>query len=593
MDPAGTKPQTEVSVETLATMVEIAEEINSSLDLDVVLTRAAELTRRLVDYEIFSVLLLDEKTQQLHFRFAIGHRPEVVENWRVPLGQGITGVAAATGQPVRVGDVSQDPRYLNALDHVRSELAVPLIFKGECIGVLDIQSRELEYFTQEHQAILILLASRLAGAIENARLYEALSSQAETLLLLNEVSRETSAILDLDKLMQRAAELTKRVIDYQMFSIFLFDEKENVFRLKLSVKFGKNVYDKFQVRANEGIVGAAAMLRRPVIVPDVSQDPRYVTANVEARSELTVPMIHQNRVIGVVDLESPQLNYFNEEHAQALSILAANLAVSIENARLYQQVAKDEARMDRELQAARRIQGALLPQVPSQDYGLDLAARYISARELGGDLYDFVRYSAQQLGIAVGDVSGKGTAAALYGAVAIGSLRSLAPRKLQPAEMLHDLNQLVCERKIEGRFMTFCYATWHAGRRRLRLANAGQSQPLLFHHGSCDKIRATGFPLGIYEDVTYDEVAITLDPGDIIVFYSDGLVETLNEGCEEFGAERLAELIAAHASLSATELADTILEAIYRFALGAPAADDRTLVVARVRELPPQEDKAD
>ncbi|HEX9760091.1 MAG TPA: GAF domain-containing protein, partial [Candidatus Acidoferrales bacterium] len=126
MDPAGTKPQTEVSVETLATMVEIAEEINSSLDLDVVLTRAAELTRRLVDYEIFSVLLLDEKTRQLHFRFAIGHRPEVVENWRVPLGQGITGVAAATGQPVRVGDVSQDPRYLNALDHVRSELAVPL-----------------------------------------------------------------------------------------------------------------------------------------------------------------------------------------------------------------------------------------------------------------------------------------------------------------------------------------------------------------------------------------------------------------------------------------------------------------------------------
>lgn len=593
MDPAVAKPQPEFSAETLAILVEIAEEINSSLDLDVVLAHAAQLIKRLIDYEIFAVLLLDKSTRELYFRFDIGHRSEVTQHWRVPLGQGITGVAAATRQPVRVDDVTQDPRYLNALDAVQSELAVPLMYKGECIGVLDIQSRERNYFTAEHQAILMLLASRLAVAIENARLYEAVASQAQTLLLLNEVGRETSAILDLDKLMQRAAELTKRVIDYQMFSIFLFDEKENVFRLKLSVKFGKNVYDKFHVRANEGLVGAAAVLRRPVIVPDVSKDPRYVAANIEARSELTVPMIHQNRVIGVLDLESSQLNYFNEEHAQALSILAANLAVSIENARLYQQLAKDEARMERELQAARRIQGALLPGVPSQDFGLDLAARYISARELGGDLYDFVRYSPQQLGIALGDVSGKGTAAALYGAVAIGSLRSLAPRKLQPAEMLHELNKLVCERRIEGRFMTFCYATWHAGRRRLRLANAGQSQPLLYHQGACDKIRVRGFPLGIYDDVTYDEVSTTLEPGDILVFYSDGLVETLNESGEEYGAERLAELIAANAHLSATELADTILESIYRFALGAPAADDRTLVIARVRELPPQETRAD
>ena len=157
--------------------------------------------------------------------------------------------------------------------------------------------------------------------------------------------------------------------------------------------------------------------------------------------------MHKGKVIGVLDLESPQLNYFTEDHVQTLSILAANLAVSLENARLYEQVARDEARLERDLQAAKRIQGALLRQAPSEDFGLDMAARYLSARELGGDLYDFLRYGPQQLGIALGDVSGKGTAAALYGAVAIGIMRSLAPQKLQPAELLRQMNQIVGERR--------------------------------------------------------------------------------------------------------------------------------------------------
>jgi len=185
-------------------------------------------------------------------------------------------------------------------------------------------------------------------------------------------------------------------------------------------------------------------------------------------------MMHKGKVIGVIDLESPLLNYFTEEHIQTLSILAANLAVSLENARLYEQLAREEARLERDLQAAKRIQGALLRPLPADDYGLDVAARYLSARAVCGDLYEFLRYGPQQLGIALGDVSGKGTAAALYGAVAIGIMRSLAPQKLQPAEMLRQINHLVSERRIEGRFMTACFATWQKGRQRLRVANAGQ-----------------------------------------------------------------------------------------------------------------------
>jgi len=585
MDPVETQFPSTLPAEVLAILVEIAEEINASLELDEVLAKTAVLVKRLLDYEIFAVLLLDEHTQSLTIRFAIGHSRDVIERLRVPLGQGITGRAAATGHAVRVSDVRQFADYINAVDNVRSELAVPLMLKGKCIGVLDIQSHQLDYFTRDQQNILTLLASRLAIAIDNARLFERARDQAETLLLLHEVARDAGAILDVEAQLRRAAELAKRVIDYQIFSILLYNENDNTFHHRITVKFGEHIQEKFAVPATEGIVGAAAATRRPVLVPDVTRDPRYLPVNAETRSELAIPLIHKGRVIGVLDLESPQLNYFTDDHVQTLSILAAHLAVSLENARLYEQTARDEARMERELQAARRMQGGLLRKVPKEDFGLEIAARYDSARELGGDLYDFLRYGPQQLGIALGDVSGKGTAAALYGAVGIGILRSVAQQKLQPGELLRELNRLICERRIDDRFMTMCYATWQRGRQRLRIANAGQSQPLLWKSGRCEKLRLEGFPLGIFDEVTYDEWSTTLEPGDMLVFYSDGITEAVNRRGELYGAERLRELTVANAALPAGEFADLVLRDVERFAEGTPAGDDRTLVILKVKPL--------
>src|SRR5579885_941612 len=537
--------ETSISGEVLKTLAEIGEEVNASLNLDEVLARSAALIKRHIDYEIFGVLLVEEGGEFLKHRFSIGYPPALAESLRIPIGKGITGTAAATGQAVRVGDVSKSTRYINAIESVRSELAVPLMLQGKCIGVLDIQSNHLDYFTPEQQSILTLLASRFAIAIENAQLFERVRSQAETLLLLNEVSREVSSILDVEELLRRAAELTKRVIDYQILSIMLFDEDQQIFRHRLDIKHGQRVQGKLRVAATEGIVGAAATLKEPVLVPDVTADSRYVMVNPETRSELAIPMMHKGRVIGVLDVESPQLNAFNEDHVQTLSILAANLAVSLENARLYEQVARDEARLERDLQAAKRIQGALLRPVPSEDYELDIAA--------------------------------------LYGAVAIGIMRSLAPQKLQPAEMLRQMNQHIGERRIEGRFMTACFATWQRGRRKFRIANAGQSQALLYKDGRCGKIELTGFPLGIFEEVTYDEWSATLTSGDIVVFHSDGIAETANSEGQFFGTTRLRHLIEQHHEASATELSDLILREVDWFAQSAPLSDDRTLVVLKVR----------
>jgi phosphoserine phosphatase RsbU/P len=583
MDNVQTRVTPEVPENILATLVEIGEEINASLDLDEVLAKTATLLKRLIDYEILSVLLLDEQTQTLSIRFAIGYGLEVMENTRIPVGQGITGIAAATRQPILVPDVRQDSRYINLIGQVRSELAVPLLVKNQVIAVVDIQSSRPDDFAQQQQQILVLLASRLATAIENARLFERARSQAETLLLLNEVGREASSILDLEALLRRAAELVKRVIDYQIMSIMLYDAASDAFLQRLAMKYGQSVQAKFRVAATEGIIGAAASTSQPVRVPDVTQDRRYIMLNPETRSELAIPMMHMGRVVGVLDLESPQLNYFTEEHVQALSILAAQLAVSVENARLYEKVARDEARMERELHAAQRIQSALLRPMPAGDYGVDVAARIVSAREVCGDLYDFLRYGPTRIGFGLGDVSGKGSAAALYGAVAIGILRSFAPQKLLPGELLRQLNQLMCERRVDGRFMTFCFATWRKPSYKLRVASAGQTQPFLLKDGHCEQLQLVGFPLGIFEDVTYEEWTLHLSAGDILVFHSDGLSEASDPEGKFFGLRRIASLIEQHAASSAAELADALLAAVQDFTRGGPVTDDRTVVVMKVQ----------
>jgi sigma-B regulation protein RsbU (phosphoserine phosphatase) len=183
----------------------------------------------------------------------------------------------------------------------------------------------------------------------------------------------------------------------------------------------------------------------------------------------------------------------------------------------------------------------------------------------------------------MGDVSGKGAAAALYGATTVGMLRSLATQKLRPSEMLRQLNQHLTERRIEARFMTLCFATWQKGRQRLRIANAGHWQPLLWKDGRCEKVPITGLPLGIEDDAGYEERAYHLAAGEILVFYSDGITETANAAGEFFGAARLQDLVARHRLLDANGIAAQIFKEMEAFAPGDSPADDRTLVVLKVR----------
>jgi sigma-B regulation protein RsbU (phosphoserine phosphatase) len=569
--------------ELLTLMVEVNERINSTLDLDELMARIAEIVKRAIDYEVFAILLLNEKTQELSVRFSIGHPDELIRTLRIKVGQGIVGRAAETRRSVLVNDVLKDPGYIRTLSPIRSELAVPLIAKKRLIGVLDLEAPWPDFFNDSHVNLLELLASRMAMALENARLYRRSVRQARTLQLLNEISREMSSVLVTSELLRKIGTLTKRLIDYHRFSILLADEQARTFNAVLSLKQDEHQPERGVVRFGQGIVGAAADLRQTVVVGDVSKDPRYIQLNPETRSEMATPLIYRGRVIGVVDFESPQLNYFSEEHIRIFSTLAPQIAIAIENARLYERVARSEARLERDLQRAQEIQMHLMPGTAPDIPGLEVALRFHPARELGGDLYDFLTYGKERHVLAVGDVSGKGAPAALYGAMAMGILRSLAPQKLSPPRLLKRLSLILLERKIEGHFITLTYAIWEPRAKTLRLANAGMPLPLLMRKGQTQTIRVEGIPLGLLEHTQYQDALVKLEAGDLVAMFSDGIVEAANTKHEEFGSRRLENVLRRNSHRPPEEIIASLFDEVREFEQGRPPRDDQTIVLIRVR----------
>jgi phosphoserine phosphatase RsbU/P len=300
-----------------------------------------------------------------------------------------------------------------------------------------------------------------------------------------------------------------------------------------------------------------------------------------------VPLIYRDRVIGVVDLESPRLGYFTDEHVRVFSTLAPQIAVAIENARLYERVVRSEARLERDLERAREIQMHIMPALCPVIQGLEICSRFQPARELGGDLYDFLTYGKDRHVLIIGDVSGKGAPAALYGAMVSGILRSLAgslaPQRLPATEMLRRLNVALLERKIEGHFITLTYAVWEPKTRLLRLANAGMPLPVLVRQGRCHSIRAEGVPLGLLEKSEYQETSQTLEKGDLLAMFSDGIVEANNPQQEEFGTRRLENLLREHAHEPIAQIIETLFGEIERFEQGHPRRDDQTLLLVRAK----------
>jgi phosphoserine phosphatase RsbU/P len=568
-------------VELLDFLLEVSTLTSETLDLDLLLANIAAIINEVIPYELFAILLYNERTRTLRMRYSIGHRDEVAKNLIIGYDEGITGHAAATRQPFLVPDVRAEPLYLNALDAVRAELAVPMLNRGKLVGIIDLQSTRMNAFSEQDQSLLGLIASRIAVSIDNARLYRRVERQNRTLRVLAHLSQEFSSILNLDELLTKIAVTIRALINFDAFSIFLVDEDRKVLHCRFSQRYDQpGTIDNIEF--GKGLTGAAAEARKVIRVADVTQDPRYIPSHPDIRSEVAAPLILQDRVIGVLDLESTRYGFFTDEHIRALTLLTPQIATSVENARLYEVLAQREQRMEQDLKAAYKLQSVLLPRAISDIAGLHVGVRTRPAREISGDLYDFFEQKGEYSLIAFGDVSGKGAAAALYGALISGLLRILAPGRRSPAQLMKMLNEALLERKIDAQYATLSLLSWDAPNHTFTIANAGGIPPMICRKGEILSTRIEGVPIGLLDDQDYDQTKIIVQPDDLLLLYSDGVEDQLSADEEEYGRERLRNLMRATYQLAPQKITQTIFGALDDFRGATPLTDDQTVIALKV-----------
>ena len=574
--------------ELVITLFELGREITSVLNLDELLEKIPQLIARITKFKAFAVYLLDPRGEELSIAYSVGYPDDVVGTLRVKVGHGLVGTAVAEGQPILVNDVHADPRYVEAVPGSMAELVVPLRRKGRVIGALNLLSDTTGQFTEIDEMLLRQFGAHVAVAIENARLFEHARDYTSTLETLSEIGREFGAILNLDELLTRIANLASRVIDYRTFGILLVNERTGELEMKAAVRYGDKITVP-RVKIGQGIVGYAALHKVPVNVPDVSVDPRYIKVVDDARSELVIPLMLHDRCVGVFDLESPELDAFSKSHVDILTLLASQAAVAIENARLYERIRSNEVRLEKEIRFAQRVQAGLLPvELPKRMKNVDVAARLEPARGLGGDFYDFLAPEPNSLVVAVGDVSGKGVAAALYSAFAGELVRSrtfrrrYAPERFTPAGVLLSSNTILFERQLEEYYCTLCYALFDLKRRVVTIANSGLPYPVRCSGDSIAQVEIPGVPLGLFAGSTYDEVSFDLAAGDVYVFCSDGVYDANDGAGLEFGYDRLFDVVRATRQKPSREIVDAIFRAVQEFRGDTAPNDDMTAVAVRI-----------
>jgi sigma-B regulation protein RsbU (phosphoserine phosphatase) len=572
----------------LATLFDLGRQITSVLDLDDLLRQIPQLIARLIHFQAFAVYLLDSRKGELRVAYSVGYPEGQDGPLRLKVGEGLVGAAVAEKHPILVNDVSTEPRYVEAVPGMASELVVPLIHQAKPIGALNVLSSSPGQFSESDLEVLRQFAAHVAVAIVNARMFERERAEGDAFETLAAIGREMSAVLDLDALLTRLAQLTKRLVSYRTFGILLLNEERGELEMKLALQYGESA-NVAPVKLGEGLVGYAALHKEPVLVSDVSKDSRYIKVLEDVRSELVVPMLVKDRCIGVFDLESPELDAFTKRDAEVLTLLASQAAVAVENARLYERIVANESRMEQELRFAQRVQAAFLPQgLPKKVKNLDIAARFAAARELGGDFHDFQLPESQALVVAVGDVSGKGVPAALYSVFAAELVRGRTfrrrylPERSSPAAILSSVNTILHQRQLEEYYCTACYALFDLKRRIVTLSNSGLPYPVRCTADRCAEIELPGVPLGSFFGTTYEEITLPLNAGDLFVFCTDGIFEAFNAEGQEFGAQRLIDVVAQHRGSRADDIVDAIMNATRDFRGDYHQTDDQTAVAVRI-----------
>lgn len=419
----------------------------------------------------------------------------------------------------------------------------------------------------------------LAAQEETRRLRRAV----EELSVLNDLARAIGASLNLQDIMQTIIHRSLRAIHAEQGVITLVDQDASQ-SMKTLVRTMVSSSKHAQFHFNQSLLGWMHLNKKPLLVADPKADDRFrgVQWDDSIKSLLCVPMMAKSNLIAVLTVYNKRDGgQFTEEDQRLLAIIAAQSAQVMENARLYEE---EQAlhRMKEEVRLAARIQVDLLPKSAPEIPGYNVAGRSIAAQLVGGDYFDFIPMDSGRYAICLGDVSGKGLPASLLMANLQATLRGQTLLNPPAKVCLERSNRLLYQSTSSEKFVTLFYSILDPSTNALNFSNAGHDAPMLLARGGdIRRLESGGIVLSILEEFPYEEEAISLAPGDVLVIYSDGITEAINANQELFGEERLLATIRSHRDATANELIDHIVAAVKAYSGPTPQADDMTLVVIR------------
>jgi sigma-B regulation protein RsbU (phosphoserine phosphatase) len=399
------------------------------------------------------------------------------------------------------------------------------------------------------------------------------------------VSEVMATGIEPGELLQLIINILGETIDAARGAIYLVDEEQDELYSQVLLE-DLGVLKEIRVKMGEGIAGYVAATGKVLNIRDAYDDPRFLQAydritGFRTHTVLTAPMRNpQGKIIGVVQLLNKNGGPFTSRDERLLTAMAVQAAISIENARLYEQEIQQRL-LNQELETARAIQKSFLPQAVPQLDGWDCGAFWQPMREVAGDFYDFHPLPDGRLALVIADVSGKGVPAALFMALSVTVLRFAMGLNFAPDELMDRANRAILSDQQSRLFATVFVGYLDLESSVLQFASAGHNPPLLYRAatGQCEYLEASGVAMGLFEHARYAVESVVLEDGDILVLYTDGITEVIDEHEQEFGEERLEELVIHNLSLTAQELTNLIIDAACAFATEEEAVDDETLVV--------------
>ena len=415
-------------------------------------------------------------------------------------------------------------------------------------------------------------------------------SVVDKLRLLLDITKKISRSLSLQEVLVLVMDTLDSLLPYDAAGIYLIRRDPHmseggtttlVFHAEAMRGYGVEEMMELRLKAGQGLIGHVAQTGEPIICPDVRLDPRYVNARRATRSEMVAPIISNDEVIGVFDLESDHLDAYTEDDREVLMLLTSQVAIIIEKAMLHEQLV-EKKRLEAQLEVARQVQLSLLPARDPTLEGFDISAYNFSTEEVSGDYYDFVNIYDDQLGLVIADVSGKGVPAALLMAFLRASLRAAIHIGYAPHVAMSKVNYLLWESIERNQFVTAFYGVLDSTNKTLAYTNAGHNPPLMLDaSGDARFIERGGLPLGMFRDARYYEYYLPVEPGQTLVLYTDGVTEAADSKGEEYGRERLERAVREGRDLAARALIDFIYADVLAWTGGRGATDDVTFVVIK------------